>query len=524
MSNTILEMIRSKNEEIEHLDKALAKAIAFKENNPKERIIADLLIKNLLASLQKRAKELLEIAEDRDGVKKEEIDVLAGNKNYMDSNLNLLNNKMSNTTKTADVWYNFYQKIKEIKVINKRDLSSSEINESSNYDKIFNNTIDEIMAKPLFNAEENRGKCVDMNDIYLQFLNLKKIREAKVIQSDDYLSYLSNYDLFQLIPLYMKKNQKYKDYLMSLITYFKSFFQRSHPLVDSNEVQDTIDDGFQTEWNEGSLSGWENTIKRLKDGVFSQESQEVTKVDPLFCIPCKKRFTNERVFEHHKTGKTHIKNLEKINSEPLDINTMKEKIEYYDFREEEECRELAYLEYQILRYRDLLGDVFENTKNIIRKKQSMNYEELEADIVDEKDLEKIEEDEDDEKPIFNPKNVPIGWDGKPIPYWLYKLHGLGVEYKCEICGGASYWGRKAFERHFQEWRHTYGMKCLKIPNTLHFKEVTSIEDALRLHQTLLENNKKISFKPEAEEEFEDAEGNVMSRKMYFDLKRQGLIN
>ena len=24
--------------------------------------------------------------------------------------------------------------------------------------------------------------------------------------------------------------------------------------------------------------------------------------------------------------------------------------------------------------------------------------------------------------------------------------------------------------HFQEWRHTYGMKCLKIPNTIHFFE------------------------------------------------------
>jgi len=33
-------------------------------------------------------------------------------------------------------------------------------------------------------------------------------------------------------------------------------------------------------------------------------------------------------------------------------------------------------------------------------------------------------------PIYNPKNLPLGWDGKPIPYWLYKLHGLGIEYKC----------------------------------------------------------------------------------------------
>jgi len=38
----------------------------------------------------------------------------------------------------------------------------------------------------------------------------------------------------------------------------------------------------------------------------------------------------------------------------------------------------------------------------------------------------------------------LGWDGKPIPYWLYRLHGLSKSYKCEICGNHTYWGRKEF--------------------------------------------------------------------------------
>jgi len=45
--------------------------------------------------------------------------------------------------------------------------------------------------------------------------------------------------------------------------------------------------------------------------------------------------------------------------------------------------------------------------------------------------------------IYNPLKLPLGWDGKPIPYWLYKLHGLNQEFQCEICGGATYWGRRA---------------------------------------------------------------------------------
>lgn len=57
-------------------------------------------------------------------------------------------------------------------------------------------------------------------------------------------------------------------------------------------------------------------------------------------------------------------------------------------------------------------------------------------------LQEEEEESDEEGPIYNPLNLPLGWDGKPIPYWLYKLHGLGVEFKCEICGDYSYKGRR----------------------------------------------------------------------------------
>ena len=94
---------------------------------------------------------------------------------------------------------------------------------------------------------------------------------------------------------------------------------------------------------------------------------------------------------------------------------------------------------------------------------SRNYNEIEAeknDIMISNDKSSIlknssifkDQDSDDnnneDMPKCNPKNLPMGWDGKPIPYWLYKLHGLGIEFKCEICGGASYWGRRAFEKHF----------------------------------------------------------------------------
>jgi splicing factor 3A subunit 3 len=129
-----------------------------------------------------------------------------------------------------------------------------------------------------------------------------------------------------------------------------------------------------------------------------------------------------------------------------------------------------------------LKPVIDATKNFTQKKLTLTYEELqqvapylaffgsfciscsicpacptlvrqerqleEEPVDSESDAEGEEVDGD--APIYNPKNVPLGWDGKPIPYWLYKLHGLNIEYKCEICGNFSYWGPRNFDRHFQE--------------------------------------------------------------------------
>merc|ERR1712156_678341 len=136
--------------------------------------------------------------------------------------------------------------------------------------------------------------------------------------------------------------------------------------------------------------------------------------------------------------------------------------------------------------------------------------------------EELEEEGDDDIPS-NPKTLPLGWDGKPIPYWLYKLHGLNISYNCEICGNFTYKGPKAFQRHFAEWRHAHGMRCLGIPNTAHFANVTNIEDAMALWEKLKNQKFEDAWKPDHEEEYEDSKGNVVNKKTYDDLKRQGLL-
>jgi hypothetical protein len=293
-----------------------------------------------------------------------------------------------------------------------------------------------------------------------------------------------------------------------LLAYLKDYVKRSLPLVDVGQVIKQLEDEFAARWEDASIPGWSEKTHKMR----------------LFARPTNRLFANEGAYKGHTSGKQYKKALANMQKMPLD----QQKDMTKDFEAEDE--KIAKLECEIQKFKDLLNDPINVTIEHLTKKQSKSAEEILADA--ESDDEEIEapeeapdsddEVEEDERPIYNPLNLPLGWDGKPIPYWLYKLHGLGKEFKCQICGNYSYWGRRAFERHFSEWRHTFGMKCLKIPNTAHFKEITQIDQAVELYEKLKKTTDDMTFKADVDVECEDAQGNVMSQKAYDDLQRQGL--
>lgn len=116
-------------------------------------------------------------------------------------------------------------------------------------------------------------------------------------------------------------------------------------------------------------------------------------------------------------------------------------------RELEKQREIAELEAWAYKLIELLGEQRAATRDNVQRKQARTGEERGADS-DAEDNQSEESDDDDDDVPYNPKNLPLGWDGKPIPYWLYKLHGLNLYFSCEICGNQTYRGPKAFLRHF----------------------------------------------------------------------------
>merc|ERR550525_480437 len=162
-------------------------------------------------------------------------------------------------------------------------------------------------------------------------------------------------------------------------------------------------------------------------------------------------------------------------------------------------------------------------------KQTKTYEEIQMELEDAErgedeydDYDRFHYDSDDmedDPSILNPLQIPLDFDGKPIPYWLYKFRGLNRYFDCEICGGRKYRGPMSYERHFSEWRHAHAMRTLGIPNTKDFMWITQVNDALNLWTKIKDRKKDAVWNP-ADEEVEDAQGNVFNRPTYENLHYQ----
>jgi splicing factor 3A subunit 3 len=298
----------------------------------------------------------------------------------------------------------------------------------------------------------------------------------------DYLTYLSCFHDVSAIPEDAKlKSPDYQRYLQELKGYLLDFYRKTQPLVDLDDVIAETQAKFDKNWALNEVLGWDTrtTTQSNENGANGGKPA----VESLFCTACDRQFTSEGVYTSHLTGKKHKKAVA-ASTAPATENGSSKGTPATSKRRQL----IAFDEVLIRRLYELLTEVIHGTISYLEVKQTRTHEELQAEIAEEEegafsdvDVDGLglgDDNDDEDQPIYNPLNLPLGWDGKPIPYWLYKLHGLGVEFKCEICGNHSYWGRRDFDRHFQQWRHAHGMRCLGVPNTKHFHDITLINDAM----------------------------------------------
>lgn len=378
----------------------------------------------------------------------------------------------------------------------------------------------------MFTGEEAWGKFFDLTTLHEEYLNQPDVKGVKRLS---YIQYLDMFDKFTLPACPVTKANKRKDqyfgYVGRLASYLHDFMQRTRPLEDLDRLFKAIDEDFEEAWNKNQIPGWGNEVTAV-----SAPTTEGTG-EGIWCPDCQKEFKNDNVYKAHLTGKKHIKAAEARKTEGNNGATETSDAPKTSIQHLKD-RAIAEREYRISRLAAAMSTNRTDTRVNVERKQGMTEKERQQELealyaMDEAGAPGMggddSEDEDGEEKIYNPLKLPLAWDGRPIPYWLYKLHGLGVEFPCEICGNFVYMGRRAFDKHFGEGRHVYGLKCLGITNTSMFREITRIEEALKLWDKLQRDKSSEKKKGENVVEMEDAEGHVMPEKVYFDLQKQGLL-
>ncbi|KAJ2015219.1 Pre-mRNA-splicing factor sap61 [Coemansia sp. RSA 455] len=491
--NSIAEQQRQAYEDIERIEEAIVDMMLQDLTKHRYKLIREQKISTLLEQIQSRSKFLQEIEQDESGLRRKESAGMADNKfdefysrlgdirKYHQRNPDIL-------VHPPEVEYLRYKNNPEESEERERVLLAK-AEEEEDVPEIpdvltFIGSEDEHRLDTMFSGEERLGRYVDLHEQHELYVNLKDSGHPT------YLDYLADLHRVEEYPKRHKLLPEYMRYLDNLREYFDGYFSRAMPLFDLPKAREEAIAQFETEWSERKVIGW------------------TTDTNALYCAACDKQFEKSTTLTAHLGSRKHQKVVARDDSSSSDMK-----------RSDSE-RKVAMAECVIRLYVQILGTKIRETRANVQRRQALTEEERDQEIDDEEVV--FVEDKDDQQ-IYNPLNLPLGWDGKPIPYWLYKLHGLGVKFSCEICGNSVYRGRKAYEKHFQEARHSTNMRRLGIPNTRQFHGVATIDEAQALWERVQVDKKREVTNVDTVEEYEDSEGNVFNKKTYFDLKRQGLI-
>ncbi|XP_023582813.1 splicing factor 3A subunit 3 [Trichechus manatus latirostris] len=434
---------------------------------------------------------LRDLYDDKDGLRKEELNAISGPNEFAE----------------------FYNRLKQIKEFHRKHPNEICVPMSVEFEELLKareNPSEEAQNLVEFTDEEGYGRYLDLHDCYLKYINLKASEKL------DYITYLSIFDQLFDIPK-ERKNAEYKRYLEMLLEYLQDYTDRVKPLQDQNELFGKIQTEFEKKWENGTFPGWpKETSSALTHAGAHLDLSAFSSWEELASLGLD-RLKSALLALGLKCGGTLEERAQRLFStkgkslESLDTSLFaKNPKSKGTKRDTERNKDIAFLEAQIYEYVEILGEQRHLTHENVQRKQARTGEEREEE--EEEQISESESEDEENEIIYNPKNLPLGWDGKPIPYWLYKLHGLNINYNCEICGNYTYRGPKAFQRHFAEWRHAHGMRCLGIPNTAHFANVTQIEDAVSLWAKLKLQKASERWQPDTEEEYEDSSGNVVNKK------------
>ncbi|WWC68603.1 uncharacterized protein I206_102533 [Kwoniella pini CBS 10737] len=520
--DSIVETQRSAHEELERYEQALSEVLIQNPTAQKNITRRDRKAAEILDRIGGLRKELVDFYEDLPGLRPKELELLSAPAPGEDD---------------LAEFYVRYNKIKDFHQRNPGINSRQFINQVDDLvkgDGIQSYTVEgdeePTIIDPLdsvFSGEEAHGKYLDVYLNHSQYMNLRGATRLSYIA---YLELLKSGKVEKNLDLKEKSTPGYLEYVQTLYNYLISFFERSLPLVNLQARLKTAEENFRSAWESGSLKEWEAESSSSKKAVSGNSDG-----NGIWCQYCQKSYSKQTVYDAHLNSDKHkkkeaaSKSSNGTNRSPAPSVPVASSSNSSTRNKIEQAARLTYLIQQILTYPPIPTKL-SDTRNETERKMALTARERETELEEQEEAPAVpvdlgqEDDEDDDEKIYNPLKLPLGWDGKPIPYWLYKLHGLGVTFECEVCQ-QSIQGRRAFDKHFSEGKHLLALRSFAIPSNaqVHFRGITKIADVMALADKLKREGRSELAMLDKAEEFEDEEGNVYDKKTYFDLKKQGLL-
>ncbi|KAK4040869.1 hypothetical protein C8A01DRAFT_35139 [Parachaetomium inaequale] len=496
----LLEDQRYIHEDLERLEQGIADRMSEEPKHIRDRLNRDHEVAQLLDQIQSQSADLLPLYDDKSGLRSREILQIS----------------------TGDPFEEFYRQVSNVKEHHGRYPNEQAENSEQWYRPRRGGDDQPYIVESMFSGEEAYGRFFDLHNCHDAYLNLPNAKRL------GYMQYLEAFDNFQPGQGGVKRADKLTDpyfkYLGDLMGYLESFMRRTRPLENIDQVLDGWQQEFEAAWEKGEVQGWQTDTA----GKTAAE-RTLSTPEAVWCEACEKEFKNENVYKGHLKGRKHIKAAELLaQGEGQDGSANGAPVTSAQRLKE---RAVAEREFRVKKLTGAMNIERDDTRVNVERRQGMTERERAQELenlynmtsgAQEREAEEEENDEGDDK-LYNPLKLPLAWDGKPIPFWLYRLHGLGQEFPCEVCGNFVYRGRRAFDKHFNETNHITNLKRLGITDTYLFRDITSIEEAVRLWDKIQRDQNKGQIDDGAVVQMEDAEGNVMPEKVYLDLQKQGLL-
>ncbi|CAK9151619.1 unnamed protein product [Ilex paraguariensis] len=259
MSSTLLEGTRASHEEVERLERLIVKDLQNEPSSNKDRLFQSHRVRNMIDQITTTTHKLVEIYEDRDNARKDEIAALGGQ-----------------TATGTNVFSAFYDRLKEIREYHRRHPAARVVDATDEYEQLLKeepqiefsgeelelakSMAQKTHASCMFfsglptecDVQEAFGRYLDMHELFNDYIN------SKFGEPIEYTSYLDIFSQPHKIPPKLRSTRQYREYLEKLLEYLIYFFQRTEPLQDLDRIFSKVITEFEEQWANGSVPGWEN--------------------------------------------------------------------------------------------------------------------------------------------------------------------------------------------------------------------------------------------------------------------------